>query len=782
MTDIQNLLINNLNNRIDKTTELKNSYQPHFFRVGNEEAKEKLFELLKSEPEIKIFDTIQHQLKELIKTLNPGSRLSQQEIDTKIEIHSNNIPLIEYGVWVYYPWNNSLVHLLDEKEFVFLRTNRNKYKITEQEQTLLANKTIGIIGLSVGQAITLTIVMERTCGHLRLADFDTADLSNLNRLRTGVANIGLNKTIIAAREIMEIDPFFDVQIFNEGITTDNIDDFFTKNGKIDLLVEVCDGLDIKIASRYKAKELKIPVVMDTNDRGMLDIERFDLEPDRLILHGLAEGLDPNNIKGLTNEDKVPYILKMVGIDSISTRLKASMIEVEQSISTWPQLASSVALGGALTTDVVRRIFLNQFHDSGRYYVDFDELVADKENTENKNATKATSNPFVPIEKEEIKRIINIYSQKKPVSDYQPTKNQINKIIEAAIIAPSAGNNQPWKWAYYKNNLFLFHDRYRSWSWGDYEGMGSLMSLGTALENIHLQANLLNLEDTVRFFPIEEEQTLAAVISFTILNHAIDNTTQSIAENLHKRFTNRKLGIKKSLEPNFFLQLQSIIEKESNVKLYILDKQQQLDELGKIIAGCDKIRVLHEQGHEEFYNEIKWNTEQAKKDNDGIDLTTVDIKQSEIAGLSIAKDWKAVSLLAKWDKGDAFMKLSINAINAASAILIFTIPEFNPKELILAGKAIEKAWIFANMKGISVHPFLSSVFFFSRLIQGKGNGFPPHIIKELTELRKSFIDIFEPENNKGTTYSEVFIMKLSIADDIGTRSLRKPMNELFFDLD
>ena len=81
--------------------------------------------------------------------------------------------------------------------------------------------------------------MERTCGHLRLADFDTADLSNLNRLRTGVANIGLNKTIIAAREIMEIDPFFDVQIFNEGITTDNIDDFFTKNGKIDLLVEVC---------------------------------------------------------------------------------------------------------------------------------------------------------------------------------------------------------------------------------------------------------------------------------------------------------------------------------------------------------------------------------------------------------------------------------------------------------------------------------------------------------------------------------------------------------------
>src|SRR5205085_12245098 len=99
-------------------------------------------------------------------------------------------------------------------------------------------------------------------------------------------------------EILEIDPFINVKLFNEGLTEANLNDFFLDGGKIDMLVEVCDGLDIKITSRFKARELKIPVVMDTNDRGMLDIERFDVEPDRPILHGLAEGLDPNNIKDL----------------------------------------------------------------------------------------------------------------------------------------------------------------------------------------------------------------------------------------------------------------------------------------------------------------------------------------------------------------------------------------------------------------------------------------------------------------------------------------------------
>ena len=48
----------------------------------------------------------------------------------------------EYGVWVYYPWAQKLVHILDEEEFAIVRTNRNKYKITEQEQQTLATKKI----------------------------------------------------------------------------------------------------------------------------------------------------------------------------------------------------------------------------------------------------------------------------------------------------------------------------------------------------------------------------------------------------------------------------------------------------------------------------------------------------------------------------------------------------------------------------------------------------------------------------------------------------------------
>src|SRR5690606_14080404 len=151
-----------------------------------------------------------------------------------------------YGLYIYYPWSNKLVHIVTQEEFIELRTSRNKHKITEEEQEKLSKATIGVIGLSVGQSVALTLAMERSFGTLRIADFDTLELTNLNRIRVGISSMGLPKTIVVAREIAEIDPFLKVELFNEGITDKNIDDFFGESKPLDLLIEECDSLPIKI--------------------------------------------------------------------------------------------------------------------------------------------------------------------------------------------------------------------------------------------------------------------------------------------------------------------------------------------------------------------------------------------------------------------------------------------------------------------------------------------------------------------------------------------------------
>ena len=264
------------------------SYQPIFYHLTNDKNKADFKTLISNTIGIKVFDQIEIQIKDLIKCQNPKIKFTSELLHNFFLDFTKDQVLEEYGVWIYYPWSNNLVHLLDEKEFVEVRTNRNKHKITQEEQELLATKIVGVIGLSVGQSVALTLAMERSFGELRIADFDKLDLSNLNRIRTGIHNLNVPKTVTVAREIAEIDPFLKVTCFHEGVTDGNLDNFLNDGGKLDVLIDECDSLDIKIKSRLKAKELKIPVLMDTSDRGMLDVERFDLEPYRPIFHGFLE--------------------------------------------------------------------------------------------------------------------------------------------------------------------------------------------------------------------------------------------------------------------------------------------------------------------------------------------------------------------------------------------------------------------------------------------------------------------------------------------------------------
>ncbi len=375
MFNIDNYQMKKLYSLIAETKTKSFEYEPSFYRLSKEEDKQALEKLLET-PGLMVFDELNNQLRELIKVKNPTVKFDETNrtlMENYVQNHMGATIHMNYGVWVYYPWSNKLVHILDEEEYIQLRTNRNKYKITDEEQQELSMKKVGVVGLSVGQSVALTMAMERSFGELRIADFDILELTNYNRIRTGIHNIEISKCIAVAREIAEIDPFLRVICYPEGINEENLDDFLSENGQLNVLIDECDSLDIKIKLRNKARELKIPVLMDTSDRGMLDIERFDLEPTRDLFHGLAGS---NNIKKpKTQQEFFEMAMKIIGKDTMSKRMKDSIDEVGKSITTWPQLAASVILGGGVTAEAYRKIALGKNIASGRYYFDFDEIIS-----------------------------------------------------------------------------------------------------------------------------------------------------------------------------------------------------------------------------------------------------------------------------------------------------------------------------------------------------------------------------------------------------------------------
>ncbi len=277
---------------------------------------------------------------------------------------------------VEYPWRQTLVRIVGPDAYFELRTNRNHELLTVEEQKRFAASRIGFAGLNVGNPGAVCVALEGGSHAMKLTDFDTLSLTNLNRFRAGLPDLGVNKATLTARQILEIDPYYEIELHDKGLSPSTVGSFLSEP-KIDLLVEEMDALPLKIAVREEARRQKIPVVMVTgNGEGiLLDIERYDLEPDLPILNGLLRetiisAIHDPMIKTLSKRSKAHLARDFMGVQYLDSRLNDSFESFGIALAGIPQLAESSFLRGAALCYAAKAIILGRNLPSGRYSFSF----------------------------------------------------------------------------------------------------------------------------------------------------------------------------------------------------------------------------------------------------------------------------------------------------------------------------------------------------------------------------------------------------------------------------
>jgi molybdopterin/thiamine biosynthesis adenylyltransferase len=308
---------------------------------------------------------------------NPQYRFDkdyQEHYQEFLKKHFSSKDPVHAGNWFYYPWLHQVIHFLPEEMHFHLRTGRNRFLINEKEQEKFYNSTVGVMGMSVGSHVALTMVMTGGAKYIKLADPDIISGSNLNRIRTGFQNVGTGKMVVVARQILEINPYAKVELFFEGITDTNIEKFLL-HPKLDLVVEEMDNPYLKLKTRYIAKPNGIPVIMaaDNADGIICDIERFDLNKKTPILHGILGKMTPEDVKHVKPMDLPRTIAKMAGANIADLKMIESVMQVGKNIYSWPQLGNAATLCGAVLTYVGRKVLLKENLKSGRYEVNMDNV-------------------------------------------------------------------------------------------------------------------------------------------------------------------------------------------------------------------------------------------------------------------------------------------------------------------------------------------------------------------------------------------------------------------------
>lgn len=321
-------------------------------------------------------DDFREQLLELYGVRNPSLVYApgfKDRFDEFVADLEKEKPLAEHGKWVYFPWRGQLVHILDEEDYFEVRTARNQNLITKEEQRKFYDATIGIAGLSVGSSVAFAIVLQGGGKRLRLADMDRLALSNTNRVLAGADRLGELKVIAAARMIYELNPYAQLELFPEGVQHETIGRFFDG---LDVVIDEIDQLAVKCLIREEAKKRRLPVVMaaDNGDNAVVDIDRYDLDPELDYFHGRMGDVSFEALSKLDKFGIGKKITELVGAENVTMRMQESLLEMGKTIVSWPQLGGAAMLNGAAVAYCVRKILTGEPLEPNRALVSIDEKL------------------------------------------------------------------------------------------------------------------------------------------------------------------------------------------------------------------------------------------------------------------------------------------------------------------------------------------------------------------------------------------------------------------------
>lgn len=283
-----------------------------------------------------------------------------------------------YGVFVYYPWSGNCVRFPVQEDLRALRTSRNRNLITATEQAKLYDATILIAGMSVGSNIVEALVSMGIGGHFILADMDSIEPSNLNRIRAPYHHVGVHKCDAIAMRMSEIDPYLKFTLLRDGLHEQNLLEVLDQHQPT-IIIDEMDQLKLKILLRQQAQSRGVALLSaaDDGDSALLDIERYDLDRQKLF-----NGLVPQDVidRILVAASMPRQLLGMligkyfVGSSYIPLRMFESLAEVGKTLPSWPQLGGAATQSGVAVAYAVRRILLNQPLHAGRFVVGPDQVL------------------------------------------------------------------------------------------------------------------------------------------------------------------------------------------------------------------------------------------------------------------------------------------------------------------------------------------------------------------------------------------------------------------------
>ncbi len=150
------------------------------------------------------------------------------------------------------------------------RLSRTAALLGDEAMLRLRSARVMLVGLGGVGGHAFDALVRSGVGHLILVDFDTVDVTNLNRqLLADASTVGRKKTDVAAEKAALISSDVNITLHDGRVTPENAEALLSELAPT-LVLDACDDVSAKVALAVAADRLALPLISCLGTGNRLD--------------------------------------------------------------------------------------------------------------------------------------------------------------------------------------------------------------------------------------------------------------------------------------------------------------------------------------------------------------------------------------------------------------------------------------------------------------------------------------------------------------------------------
>lgn len=344
-------------------------------------------------------------------------------------------------------------------------------------------------------------------------------------------------------------------------------------------------------------------------------------------------------------------------------------------------------------------------------------------------------------------------------------DDIRALAEAGACAPTGGNTQPWRLRATRDRLEVSLDEERSGAFIDVDRSSSLLGIGSFVENVAVASRARGLEPTVDVLGLTAIDEPVARISF----RRAERVDEARFDALRERVTNRRPWNGETIDPERIARVAAAAAADGEHRLVTVSGDAR-SPVADALAEADVVRTFNRAYLEEMQSEFRWSPEEVQSTSDGLDLATLELSEGDRRGLAMMRRRWFVSLFVTRNR---IRGMGRRALLDSSHLAAIVMPRAaDTRQLVAAGRAVERTWLAATEAGLAIQPWCVIPFF-----QLRAERHPDSLAERDLRTIGKITDSLRTAWRVGADERVIFSFRLSIPDGPpSARSLRRPWTD------